>query len=83
MPLESPMCFRCRKEALLCRCGLVDGQDLITLTAEPAPVSGREAGIRRWVSLVNKHPHARKTQAEEFVDTLLEMGYMAALAKVS
>lgn len=71
------------EEALLCRCGLIGGQDLITLTAEPAAVSGREAGLRRWVSLVNKHPHARKAQAEEFVDTLLEMGFIAALAKVS
>lgn len=66
---------------MLCRCGLIDGQDLITITAEPAAVSGREAGIRRWVSLVNKHPHARKTQAEEFVDTLLKMGFLAALSK--
>lgn len=81
LPLESPICYRCQKEALLCRCGLLDGQDLITLTVETTAVTGKEAGIRRWVSLANKHPHGRKAEAEGFADQILEMGFLAALAK--
>lgn len=82
LPIETPICFRCQKEALLCRCGVIDGQDLVTLTVQPT-ASSKEEGILRWVSLVKKHAHGRKSDAENFADRILEMGFVAAQAKVS
>lgn len=82
LPLETPICFRCRKEALLCRCGVIDGQDLLTLTVQPT-ASSKEESILRWVSLVKKHAHGRKHDADNFADRIMEMGFVAAQAKVS
>ena len=81
LPLETPICFQCRTEALLCKCDLIPSKELVVLTAKPVP-SSREGGIYRWVSLMNKHPNARKCESAAFAVKILGMGYLAALAKM-
>ena len=67
---------------MLCKCELLDGHELVTLTAEPLPCS-KEEGMLRWVSFVQKHTNARKFDAQALMNNLFEMGFVASLVKVS
>jgi len=82
LPLECPICFMCRKDAMLCKCTCVNAQELVTLTSEPEPTS-MEEGVRRWVSHTEKHPQARRFDGWAFGDKILEMGFIPALLKVT
>ncbi len=67
---------------MLCKCGCANGQELITLTADPEPCT-LEEGMHRWVSYTEKHALARRFEAAAFTAKILEMGFIPALQKVS
>lgn len=75
LPLHSPVCATCAKEASACSCSAPDhGQELVTLLADAKEPCSLDDGMALWAMHLDVHPMTCAFSARDFLTQLTSGG---------